>query len=109
MSESAHLVWKLRCARVIQLGDNKEDWPSRQEIQNKWIHTMNRHLLLDQAMTNIRYESTALKRHIVLQTWCGVLKDKGALTEDWIGKPGVLVGIVALEQPQWKNTTVDPP
>jgi len=31
ISESAHLVWKLRCARVIQLGDNKKDWPSRQE------------------------------------------------------------------------------
>jgi exonuclease III len=109
ISESAHLVWKLRCARVIQLGDNEENWPSRQEIHNRWIHTINRRLLLDQAMTSAKYESKALKQHTVLQTWCGVLKDESKLAEDWIGKPGVLVGIVALEQPQRQNINADPP
>jgi hypothetical protein len=109
MSESAHLIWKLRCTRVIELGDNEETWPSKREIHNKWVHAMNRRLALDQAMTNTRYGTNALNKDLVLHTWSGVLQDESSLPEDWIRQPGVLVGIVPLEQQRQQDIAIDLP
>jgi hypothetical protein len=103
VSESAFLIWKLRCTRIIELGENEVLWPSKQEIHNWWIHAISRHLALDQAMTNTRYGKKALNKFLVLHTWSGVLKDEASLPEDWIRQPGVLVGIVPLEQPHGKT------
>jgi ribonuclease HI len=109
MSESAHLIWKLRCTRVVELGDDNETWPSKQEIHNRWVHAMNRRLTLDIAMTNKHYGDKALNKYIVLQTWSGVLKDEASLPEDWTRQTGVLVGIVPLERQWERNNLVDPP
>lgn len=109
ISESAHLIWRLRCERTITLGDNVEDWPSKQEIHNKWVHTINRRLALDQAMTSNCYETIALKKDLVTQTWCGTLRNEESLPDNWIKRPGVLVGIVPLEQPWRQDSPVDPP
>jgi hypothetical protein len=108
VSESTFLIWKLRCTRIIELGENEMLWPSKQEIHNRWIHVINRRLALDQAMTNTRYGKKALDKSLVLRTWSGVLKDEASLPEDWIRQPGVLVGIVPLEQPRRQDHLIEP-
>jgi hypothetical protein len=100
LSESAYLIWKIRCERVLERPDC-EHWHSSIEIQNRWLHTMNRRLEHDCAMTGQQYGKKALKKEIVLQTWSGTLRDEQSLPENWIKKPGVLVGIEPLEQPWW--------
>ena len=100
LSESAYLIWKIRCEQVLEWPDC-EHWHSSIEIQNHWLHTVNKRLELDCAMTGKQYGKKALTKEIVLQTWSGTLQDEQSLPENWIKKPRVLVGIEPLEQPWW--------
>ncbi|KAF9492424.1 hypothetical protein BDN71DRAFT_1396724 [Pleurotus eryngii] len=89
VAESAYLIWKLRCARVIQDGNN----PITQvEVRNKWRKAMNERLDLDRKMTHKRHGKRAIKTGIVLETWKEVLKNEHELPKDWIDSSGVLVG-----------------
>ncbi|KAF5376294.1 hypothetical protein D9615_008538 [Tricholomella constricta] len=90
MVESAHLIWKLRCERLIQ---NENRPHSKIEIRNRWRKALNDRLDLDQRMTDKRYREKALPRKLVLDTWAGALHKEENLPEDWIGVNGVLVGI----------------
>jgi ribonuclease HI len=92
VSESAHLVWRLRNERVIQ----QKDAASILEIHNRWLHAINNRLLIDCAMTNRnKYGKRAIKTAVVKQTWKGVLKDESILPKEWTRtrEVGVLVGI----------------
>ncbi|KAJ7042635.1 hypothetical protein C8F04DRAFT_945833, partial [Mycena alexandri] len=62
ISESAHLVWRLRNERVIQ-----EKLPASQnEIHNRWLGAMNIRLKLDCTLTNAeKYGKRALKKDLV--------------------------------------------
>jgi ribonuclease HI len=94
ISESAHLIWKLRCERRIQNGDDPEKLPSEAEVHNRWVSTINKRLLLDQLMTNqSKYGKKALKPRVVAQTWDRVLLNRENLPRDWIRQSGVLVGM----------------
>jgi len=89
MTESAHLIWKLRCERIIQ----EEDRPfTEEEIENRWLRTINGRLELDQKMTDKDYGPKAIPKSKVLETWRSILKDEKALPDDWTGENGVLVG-----------------
>ncbi|KZT17994.1 hypothetical protein NEOLEDRAFT_1081388, partial [Neolentinus lepideus HHB14362 ss-1] len=90
MSQSAFLIWKLRCERVIQ---NDGAHHNTQEIRNRWTSTLNDNLKLDQAMTHTKFGKQALKRKIVLRTWSHTLINEKFLPDDWITYSGVLVGI----------------
>ncbi|KAJ7673161.1 hypothetical protein DFH06DRAFT_1359054 [Mycena polygramma] len=80
VSESAHLIWK--------------EPASINEIQNRWLKTINNRLGLDCALTNEqKWGKKALNKSIVLETWHGVLKNEGNLPKDWTWETGVLVGI----------------
>lgn len=93
VSESAHLIWKLRCERIIQ---NENASFSKRDVHNRWVHAINRRLDMDCAVTHPKYESKALAADIVLQTWSRTLKDEESLpVNDWIKTSGVLVGITA--------------
>ncbi|SJL06249.1 uncharacterized protein ARMOST_09585 [Armillaria ostoyae] len=94
VSESAHLIWKLRCERRIANGDDPDKWPSNDEIIGRWLYTINERLTLDRLATNPRrYGKKAIKKKIVLQTWSGTLDNEDALPRDWTMEPtGVLVG-----------------
>jgi hypothetical protein len=46
MSESAFLIWKLRCERRITKEDNPEKFHSETEIHNRWVATINSRLNL---------------------------------------------------------------
>ncbi|KAJ7035776.1 hypothetical protein C8F04DRAFT_954637 [Mycena alexandri] len=86
VSESAHLIWKLRNNRVI----NEEDPASNVEIQNKWRKATSSRLLTDK---NVKYGNRAIDGSLVKSTWCKVLKDEYALPKYWYRETGVLVGI----------------
>ncbi|KAG6894619.1 hypothetical protein C0992_005383, partial [Termitomyces sp. T32_za158] len=89
MVEAAYLIWKLRCERVIQ----NENTPfTVQEVQNRWVETLNRRLALDQAMTNKNFSKKAISKDTVLKTWSDIIKNRSTLPVDWTGTHGVLVG-----------------
>ncbi|KAJ3838212.1 ribonuclease H-like protein [Lentinula raphanica] len=87
VSESAHLIWKLRNARVIQ----GKGFPSTEEILNKWRYQINARLRTDCLLTNSRYGCKKVKKTIVIKTWQDVLHDRDNLAEDWTKDKGVLV------------------
>ncbi|KAJ7615152.1 hypothetical protein DFH06DRAFT_919230, partial [Mycena polygramma] len=90
ISESAHLIWRLRNERVI----NGKDPPSETEIQNRWEHSLNIRISLDCLLTNkAKYGSKAIKKSLVLRTWSGILQNEDRLPADWTRETGVLVGI----------------
>ncbi|KAK0446318.1 ribonuclease H-like protein [Armillaria borealis] len=95
MTETVHLIWKARCQRRIQRGnDAPTTWHTSDEIRNLWVGTMNRRLTVDRMLVNKhRYGSRALKKSMVLSTWKGTLLIERSLPEDWIDQRGVLVGI----------------
>ncbi|KIM72046.1 hypothetical protein PILCRDRAFT_82226 [Piloderma croceum F 1598] len=105
LSESAYLIWKIRCERLL-VRSNEEQWHSPKEIQNRWLHAMNKRLQFDCAMTNRRFEKKALADDVVLQTWSGTLHNEHSLPDNWIQESGVLAGIGSLEP---LRTSFDPP
>lgn len=89
IAESAYLIWKIRCARVIQ-DDNQP--VTKTAVQNKWRRMINERLDLDRKLTHKRYGKKATKTHTVLTTWRGVLVNEDKLPKNWIESSGVLVG-----------------
>ncbi|KAJ6528953.1 hypothetical protein B0H19DRAFT_1214591 [Mycena capillaripes] len=89
VSESAHLIWKVRNERVIRGRKHTES-----EIHNRWLSCMNMQLKMDQLLTDrSRYGNRASEIKKVLLTWDGVLMDNKNLPGNWIWQSGVLVGI----------------
>jgi hypothetical protein len=94
VSESAYLIWLLRCERVI--GHQNRRTASPNEIHNRWLAAINARLQVDRLMTSrYRYKERALPAQVVHNTWSGVLKDEELLPDEWEKErgPGVLVGI----------------
>ncbi|KAJ7155938.1 hypothetical protein C8R43DRAFT_1125843 [Mycena crocata] len=90
VSESAHLIWRIRCERVLK----EEPVPTRNELHNRWMRAINGRLQMDCELTNKRkYEKKALLKEVVQNTWSKVLKDETNLPKDWTRETGVLVGI----------------
>ncbi|KAH9831666.1 uncharacterized protein C8Q71DRAFT_715060 [Rhodofomes roseus] len=93
ISESAYMIWCLRCERTIRHEPDQNWVHTTREISARWSMTMNRRLHLEMAMTHRRYGRLALKKDTVLGTWRGTLADEHALPDDWTGVNRVLVGI----------------
>jgi ribonuclease HI len=80
ISESAFLIWKIRCERVMS---NKI--PTETEIHNRWVAFINKRLKIGQLLTDkSRYGNRALDIKTVLKTRDGVLMDNENLPEQWI-------------------------
>ncbi|KAJ7895554.1 hypothetical protein B0H14DRAFT_2680816 [Mycena olivaceomarginata] len=88
LSESAYLIWKLRCERVI----GGKPGASDQEIENRWQWTINNRLEIDRLLTNTKWGKHTIQKLLVLQTWCNTLANEDRLPEDWTRKAGVLAG-----------------
>ncbi|KAK7005497.1 hypothetical protein R3P38DRAFT_2556889 [Favolaschia claudopus] len=87
ITESAHLIWKLRNERVIQ----ETGSAPLAKIRNRWLRAINSRLAMDCAMTDrFKWGKKALKTK---QTWKKTLKDELTLSRTWPMKSGVLVGI----------------
>lgn len=91
MTESAHLIWKLRNERVIQEDGEQH---SQAEVTNRWYKAINNRLHLDCRATNTRkYGHKGTKLNVVKKTWTKLLHQESSLPEDWYKGGGVLVGI----------------
>ncbi|KAF8079074.1 hypothetical protein FPV67DRAFT_1467420 [Lyophyllum atratum] len=93
--ESAYLIWKLRCARVC--GNDNRPFSSV-EILNRWTKAMNDRFDLDRALTDKKFGKKALSQKLVKRTWEKVVLHGTRLPDDWLGAPGVLVGMVRAAQ-----------
>ena len=86
VSESAHLIWVLRCERVI----NEQSHTSR-EIKSRWLKAINARLTDDKIIaTKIKRGKTSIK--LVKSTWTKVLQKDSPIPHDWIHQREVLVG-----------------
>src|ERR1700722_2156881 len=100
VSESAFLIWKIRCERRIQREDDREKFHSTQEIHNRWVATINKRLVERYLATNKRrYGKKAVGEYTIVQTWSGTLHDQKNLPENWVQQAGVLVGMRPLCPP----------
>ena len=86
VSEATHLIWVLRCERVIQ-----EKVHSSHEAEARWYKAINRRLTED------KITATKIKRQkhyteLVKATWENLLKKNSDPPHNWIQNSGVLVG-----------------
>ncbi|KAI0710983.1 hypothetical protein C8Q76DRAFT_572527, partial [Earliella scabrosa] len=89
-SESLHLVWKLRCERVIQ---NEGAEHSEAEIENRWRAAVNARLTLDRRTAARAIGRKALNAERVAKIWGPVVEGLDRLPKEWVLDCGVLVGI----------------
>ncbi|KAF8196494.1 hypothetical protein BJ912DRAFT_846780 [Pholiota molesta] len=94
MSESAHMIWKIRCQWRIQDEGDLDKILSNEGARGKWLDQINRRLQLECLQTNpYKYGKMAVRKALVEKTWWAVLKNREDLPDDWIENTGVLVGI----------------
>ncbi|KAK0222652.1 hypothetical protein EDD85DRAFT_923732 [Armillaria nabsnona] len=100
MTETVHLIWKIRCQRRIQRGDDDQSrWHSEEEVRNLWIDAMNKRLMVDCLLVNKhKYGTRAMRKAKILSTWKSTLHNETALPDDWIDQSGALVGIVPVRK-----------
>jgi hypothetical protein len=88
LSESAHLIWVIRCERVIQ-----EKIHTKDQIITRWLREINKRLIEDKIIaTKIRHADTGAKQRVT-HTWEDVLKKTQALPSRWLYIRKVLVGM----------------
>ena len=86
ISEATHLIWVLRCERVIQ---EKTHTPHETEAQ--WLKVINRRLTEDKLVAT-RIKRTKHHTRLIEATWEDLLKKNPNLPENWIQDCEVLVG-----------------
>ena len=86
ISESAHLIWVLRCERVIN-----ERSHIKEEIRARWLKAINARLTDDKIIaTKVKRGKTNIK--LVQNTWAKALQKESILPRNWIYIREVLVG-----------------
>ena len=86
ISEATHLIWVLRCKRVIQ-----EQTHSPQEVKVRWLKVINRHLTDDKIIV-LQIKRSKPFTQLVEVTWEGLLRKYSDLPYKWILICEVLVG-----------------
>ena len=98
ISEAAHLIWVLRCERVITDEEEEEDPNPRnqrihtdREIHSRWLKVINARLTEDKiTATRVKRDKTTMQR--VKETWEPLLKKIADLPHNWVYNREVLVG-----------------
>ncbi|KAJ3990981.1 hypothetical protein F5050DRAFT_1802253 [Lentinula boryana] len=80
-SKSTHLIWKLRCERVVK----GQDAPSPEEVARRWKKSVEARLELDHLMITTQFQRRSLSKGLVERTWENVISDKDNLPENWTG------------------------
>ena len=95
ISESAFIIWRLRCERVIQHADVATWKHSPSQISALWRHALQRRLQIDLLRCSHRKSLPPVPSERVLLTWHRVLEDERGLHHegDWTRANRVLVGI----------------
>ena len=100
VSESAYLIWRLRCEWRIKRGGDEERLHTKAEVESRWLAMVNMRLKFDCLMTDKKhYGRKAIDPKVVRRTWDGVLFDERGLSENWVLEAGDLVGMRALHPP----------
>ena len=86
ISKVAHLIWVMRCKRVIQ-----ERTHSMEEIEQRWYKVINRRLTDNRIIVTVIKQGTPLTQ-LVEATWEAVLGKISDLPIEWIKNREVLVG-----------------
>ncbi|KAI0714822.1 hypothetical protein C8Q76DRAFT_618150 [Earliella scabrosa] len=89
-TEALHLIWKLRCERVIQ---NEGREFTQREVINRFFAALDARLTLDRRTAAIASGKKALRATEVEQIWIPVLENGKDLPPKWVVDVGVLVGI----------------
>ncbi len=89
-TEAAHLIWKLRCERVIQKEGEEH---SNIEVTNRLYAALDSRLTLDRRTAAIARGRKALKPQDVERIWSPIIEHKDSLPPRWVVDSGVLVGI----------------
>ena len=98
LSEAAHLIWVLRCERVIPSDDEDQDDDKREErihadreIQTRWLKAINAQLTKDKIIaTKVKRDEKSLRQ--VRTTWEPTLQRSADIPHNWIHNREVLVG-----------------
>ena len=88
ISESAYLIWTLRCERVIGNPDHRHN---EREIRTRWLRAINLRLTEDKIITT-RIKRDKQTKQLVRGTWEPVLRKSLAIPNDWLYHREVLVG-----------------
>ena len=86
LSESAYLIWSLRCERVIAGRIHTTD-----SIRSRWLNKLNTRPLIDRQRASSSHRLD-LRRQIY-HTWTPLLANKPDLPPNWVTDPEVLVGV----------------
>lgn len=86
LSESAHLIWVLRCDRTINGAQHQES-----DIQTRWLHKITSHLDIDRRAALSSHYPLSLPK--MKHTGQCFLKHNQRLPDNWATHPEVLVGI----------------
>jgi ribonuclease HI len=93
MTESAHMIWVLRCERRITNQENPHNFHTEEAVQNRWYKKVNERMQIDCLLTNkFLYENKALKTKKVYDTWAKCSTSTEELHSEWCRRPGILVG-----------------
>ncbi|EPS93990.1 hypothetical protein FOMPIDRAFT_9544, partial [Fomitopsis schrenkii] len=90
VSESAHLIWRLRCERVIGHSDDKAWQHSTESVTTRWYAAINSRLRQDATSTSTQFGPLTRKRGEVLKTWARLLANEESLPADWTRSNRVL-------------------
>lgn len=95
ISESAHLIWRMRCERVIAHEGDRNWCHSPRAIKTSWLRVLNTRLRQDVTASHPRFGRLAVPRNLVCDTWGSVvLLPNGQSREKWVTRVDrVLVGI----------------
>ncbi|KDQ58375.1 hypothetical protein JAAARDRAFT_716430 [Jaapia argillacea MUCL 33604] len=88
ISESAHLIWVMRCQRVIQGVALTQD-----SIARRWQNAVNQRLMTDRVLETRTKKKPRGGSGQTEQTWEGTLQDELQLPDNWATTLEVLVGI----------------
>ena len=74
VSESAYLIWRLRCEWRIEREENQSKIHMREEVTNRWLALINTRLKLDCQMADKQqYGRKAIDPTVVMRTWNSIL------------------------------------
>jgi len=94
ISESAHLIWVLRCERTIREVNHPTE-----TVKSRWHNKINQRIDLDRHLTSM-YNRKPVTKKLVEDTWQAILLEQlPSLEEDWITNFEVLVGITLTRPP----------
>jgi len=92
ISESAHLIWKIRCEWQVGRGGSYEKLHHQKEIKNMWFLAMYQRLLLDKWSSDTKYGGKALRKSTLVNTWKHLIPSEDIWTSDKQSFTRVLVG-----------------